>query len=126
MLSLATVCYLLADGLHVVGNAWVTFRMENAAEATSTVSTRSPFDRTGKKPSTRSKLSNGKILPLNDGRSATARRFKDLVEDIASDLGGKAHLSEGQRQLIRRAANAERRMRAARVLGCTGRGGVQL
>ena len=53
----------------------------------------------------RSKLSNGKkLLPLTDGRSATARRFKDLVEDIAADLGGKDHLSEGQRQLIRRAA----------------------
>jgi hypothetical protein len=36
--------------------------------------------------------------------SATARRFKDLVEDIAADLGGKDQLSEGQRQLIRRAA----------------------
>jgi hypothetical protein len=46
----------------------------------------------------------GKLLPMTDGRSATARRFKDLVEDIAADLGGKDHLSEGQRQLIRRAA----------------------
>jgi len=53
----------------------------------------------------RSRLSNGsKLLPMTDGRSATARRFKDLVEDIAADLGGKDHLSEGQRQLIRRAA----------------------
>src|ERR1700730_2168760 len=41
---------------------------------------------------------------MTDGRSATARRFKDLVEDIAADLGGKDRLSEGQRQLIRRAA----------------------
>jgi hypothetical protein len=53
----------------------------------------------------RSKMSNGsKLLPLTDGRSATARRFKDLIDDIAADLGGKAMLSEGQRQLIRRAA----------------------
>ena len=44
----------------------------------------------------RSKLSNGKkLLPLTDGRSATPCRFKDLVEDIAADLGGKEHLSEG-------------------------------
>jgi hypothetical protein len=49
-------------------------------------------------------MGNGKILPLNDGRSATARRFKDLVEDIAEDLGGKDTLSEAKRQLIRRAA----------------------
>jgi hypothetical protein len=52
----------------------------------------------------RSKMSNGRLLPMTDGRSATARRFKDLVDDIAADLGGKAQLSEGQRQLIRRAA----------------------
>jgi hypothetical protein len=41
---------------------------------------------------------------MTDGRSATARRFKDLVEDICGDLGGAANLSEGQRQLVRRAA----------------------
>jgi hypothetical protein len=53
----------------------------------------------------RSRVGNGaKLLPATDGRSMTARRFKDLVEDISGDLGGKALLSEGQRQLIRRAA----------------------
>ena len=52
----------------------------------------------------RSKMSNGRLLPMTDGRSASARRFRDLIEDIAADLGGKALLSEGQRQLIRRAA----------------------
>lgn len=53
----------------------------------------------------RSALSNGKkLLPLTDGRSATARRFKDLYQDICQDLGGADHLSEGQRQLARRAA----------------------
>jgi len=58
-----------------------------------------------RKPEARSRVGNGKtLLPMVDGRSATARRFKDLVEDIAADLGGKDHLSEGQRQLIRRAA----------------------
>jgi hypothetical protein len=73
-------------------------------ETTSTVRPRSPFDRSGQKPSTRSRMGNGKILPLNDGRSATARRFKDLVGDISADLGGASLLSEAQRQLIRRAA----------------------
>ena len=53
----------------------------------------------------RSRVTNGsKLLPLSDGRSATARRFRDLYEDIATDLGGLDHLSEGQKQLIRRAA----------------------
>jgi hypothetical protein len=53
----------------------------------------------------RSRVGNGaKLLPATDGRSMTARRFKDLVEDIAADLGGKNNLSEGEKQLIRRAA----------------------
>ena len=56
-------------------------------------------------PAHRSRVANGsKLLPLTDGRSATARRFRDLFEDICGDLGGAAHLSEGQRQLVRRAA----------------------
>lgn len=60
------------------------------AERTAPVASRSP--------TLRSRLSNGsKLLPMTDGRSATARRFKDLVEDIAADLGGKENLSEGQR-----------------------------
>ncbi len=39
-----------------------------------------------------------------DGRSQTARRFRDLVEGMGNDLGGSDRLSEGQKQLIRRAA----------------------
>jgi hypothetical protein len=41
---------------------------------------------------------------MTDGRSATARRFKDLVLDIAADLGGIEHLSTAEMQLIRRAS----------------------
>jgi ATP-dependent helicase YprA (DUF1998 family) len=53
----------------------------------------------------RSRVGNGaKLLPATDGRSVTARRFKDLVEDISADLGGKALLSEGEKQLVRRSA----------------------
>ena len=53
----------------------------------------------------KSRVTNGsKLLPLADGRSVTARRFRDLYEDIAADLGGLDCLSEGQKQLIRRAA----------------------
>ena len=39
-----------------------------------------------------------------DGRSATSRHFKDVLEHILADLGGADILSEGQRQLSRRAA----------------------
>src|SRR6267143_2122574 len=53
---------------------------------------------------TRSKVANGRLLPMTDGRSATARRFKDLVFDIAADLGGVANLPTAEMQLIRRAS----------------------
>ena len=53
----------------------------------------------------RSRVTNGsKLLPLSDGRSVTARRFRDIYEDVAADLGGLDQLSEGQKQLCRRAA----------------------
>jgi hypothetical protein len=54
----------------------------------------------------RSKVSNGSRLFLEqiDGRSAMARRFKDLVHDFTGDLGGRDMLSEGQKQLVRRTA----------------------
>jgi hypothetical protein len=62
----------------------------------------SPAPRTG---AHRSRVTNGsKLLPLADGRSVTARRFKDLVEFISVDLGGADELSEGEKQLVRRAA----------------------
>ena len=55
----------------------------------------------------RSAVSNGTRLFCVDGldgRSRTAMRFRDLVEGMENDLGGSGRLSEGQRQLIRRAA----------------------
>ena len=57
--------------------------------------------------SNRSKVSNGSAVFLADfadGRSAMARRFRDLFAAIVSDMGGSDLLSEGQRQLARRAA----------------------
>jgi hypothetical protein len=54
----------------------------------------------------RSAVSNGtKLFCVDglDGRSQTARRFRDLVEGMGNDLGGSDRLSEGQRQLIREA-----------------------
>jgi hypothetical protein len=44
------------------------------------------------------------LAPLADGRSVTARRFRDLYQDICADLGGADLLSEAQRQLARRAS----------------------
>ncbi len=60
------------------------------------------------KPSrtTRAAVSNGSRLHAGevDGRSVEARRFRDILSEITSDLGGSDSLSEGQRQLARRAA----------------------
>jgi hypothetical protein len=51
------------------------------------------------KRNARSKVSNGTRLSSTqaDGRTAVGRRFKDLVYDFASDLGGRDMLSEGQK-----------------------------
>jgi hypothetical protein len=58
-------------------------------------------------PTTRSAVSNGSQLFLVDtidGRSRDARRFRDVLAQILEDLGVADHLSEGQKQLARRAA----------------------
>jgi hypothetical protein len=72
----------------------------NAAETTAPVESRLRKHR--------SALTNGNrlfVLEGNaDGRSASYRRFKDLLDQILADIGGAEHLSEGQRQLCRRAA----------------------
>lgn len=54
----------------------------------------------------RSAITNGTdILAEVDGRSATARRYRDLIALHVGDLGGAdAGLSEGQHCLVRRAA----------------------
>jgi hypothetical protein len=56
-------------------------------------------------PTARSRVSNGAdLLPGIDGRSATARRYRDILAALASDQGGAARLSEARQQLCRRFA----------------------
>jgi hypothetical protein len=54
----------------------------------------------------RSRVTNGKSYFVEaDGRGPWARRWSDVLGEIVSDIGGHdAGLSEGQRQLARRAA----------------------
>jgi hypothetical protein len=61
---------------------------------------------TGKNPlKQRSIVTNGKKLVADlDGRSSTARRYKDLCSALSDDLGGVAALNAGQTALIRQAA----------------------
>jgi hypothetical protein len=50
-------------------------------------------------------VTNGKSpFVETDGRSQWARRWRDICGEIIGDLGGADLLSEGQRQLARRAA----------------------
>ena len=56
-------------------------------------------------PCLRSRVTNGRTLFVEaDTRGPWARRFRDVLAEITSDLGGADLLSEGQRQLARRAA----------------------
>jgi hypothetical protein len=53
----------------------------------------------------RSAITNGTHLLANlDHRLPWARRLKDLIGDITSDLGGANNISEAERVLVRRAA----------------------
>jgi len=58
-----------------------------------------------RKPTARSRVSNGSdLLPGIDGRSTTARRYRDILAALASDQGGPERLSEARAQLCRRFA----------------------
>ena len=39
-----------------------------------------------------------------DGRTAAAKRARDVLAAVTSDLGGQDHLTEAERQIARRAA----------------------
>jgi hypothetical protein len=59
------------------------------------------------RPKTRSAVTNGRRLHVvRPGDTAWARRFRDVLAEILSDLRSNSNtgLSEGQRQLARRAA----------------------
>ena len=57
-------------------------------------------------PSTRSRITNGSsVLPGVDGRSATARRFRDLITALSQDT--QAPMTEAMRLQIRAAASMQ-------------------
>jgi hypothetical protein len=73
------------------------------------------------KPEHRSRVSNNAdLLPDIDGRSALARRYRDIANAIIIDMGGLDACSESRLQLIRRfsaAACIAEKMEAALVRG---------
>jgi hypothetical protein len=59
-------------------------------------------------PTTRSKISNGtRLLENVDGRSSSARRFRDLVQAFEGEIGGT--LTEVEKGLVRQAAGLQLR-----------------
>jgi hypothetical protein len=62
---------------------------------------------TPRSPSARSRMTNGTrgaVLPGIDQRSAIARRFRDVIASVCTDLGGADRCTETRLQLIRRFA----------------------
>jgi hypothetical protein len=56
-------------------------------------------------PTVRSRVTNGaKMIAGVDGRSADARRYRDLAMSFADDAGGADSLTEAQRALVAQAA----------------------
>jgi hypothetical protein len=54
----------------------------------------------------RSRITNGKdLLAGIDQRTATYRRYRDLIDAILGDQGGVEHCSESRKQLVRRFAS---------------------
>src|SRR5215217_7122717 len=54
----------------------------------------------------RSRVTNGtRLLEGVDGRSPTARRYKDLIDEFSHGLGGAEALGEADRALVRQAAS---------------------
>lgn len=60
---------------------------------------------TTRKPTARSRVSNGKDWLANvDQRSSIARRYRDLMASTIADAGGLSECSQARLQLIRRLA----------------------
>jgi hypothetical protein len=67
--------------------------------------TRAAAATTQRAPTARSRVTNGKdILPGIDNRSPIARRYRDILAQLASDQGGADRMSEARVQLCRRFA----------------------
>ena len=66
---------------------------------------KTPFTKERREAATRSRVSNGKDILANvDGRTAIARRFRDIASAIISDLGGATECSAALIEIIRRFA----------------------
>jgi hypothetical protein len=75
------------------------------------------------KPRTRAALSNGSLLPAGvDGRSAAARRFRDLVMELSKEVLGEAEgeLSAAQTVLVKQCSLVTIRVEALQADAVSG------
>jgi hypothetical protein len=68
----------------------------------------------------KSRVTNGALFVVGEATSAYARRFSDILSSVVSDLGGPDQLSEGQRQIARRAASLSLACERLEEALCTG------
>jgi hypothetical protein len=77
-------------------------------------------------PKRRSAVTNGSRLHVQPvGDTAWSRRFADVLGEIIGDLGGPDGLSEGQRQLARRAATLSLECERLEVRALSGRSMIE-
>jgi hypothetical protein len=90
------------------GPGWLWPRLVLMTSIITGMDTSSPLDRPpvgARAPALRARVTNHQdLLPGLDGRSATARRFRDLVNAFVADMGGLDRCSEIKLGLIRRLA----------------------
>src|SRR5215210_4031854 len=68
-------------------------------------------------PTSRSAVSNlTRFLDGVDGRSAGARRFRDLIADFAEPFGGLETLAESERVLVKQAAALALRAESMQII----------
>jgi hypothetical protein len=72
-----------------------------------------------RKATARSAVTNGKTFVGVDGRSRHARRYYDLIADLARDLGG--NLSTAEMAIVRQAAALTVRAEELQAAICRGR-----
>jgi hypothetical protein len=70
----------------------------------SSANRRQPAAEPQRRSAQKSRVTNGALFLTGKGTSVYARRFADILSSVVSDLGGPSELSEGQRQIARRAA----------------------
>ena len=89
----------------IMSNCWVTTRKADLHAGSRSNRLRfSTASRRGRQRFAADVTNGAKMIAGVDGRSAEARRYRDLAMSFADDCGGAASLTEAQRALVAQAA----------------------